>query len=68
VPVYVRAGSIIPYGSSVQWATERVDAPIELRIYPGANGEFTLYEDEGARRDSRCEAVRMGTEWPMRKR
>lgn len=43
----MRAGSILPYGPSVQWASEKVEGPIELRIYPGANGEFTLYEDEG---------------------
>lgn len=47
MPLYIRAGSIIPYGPSVQWATEKVDAPIEIRIYPGTNDEFTLYEDEG---------------------
>jgi alpha-D-xyloside xylohydrolase len=47
MPLYIRAGSIVPYGPSVRWATEKVDAPIEIRIYPGANGEFTLYDDEG---------------------
>lgn len=46
MPLYVRAGSIVPYGPPVQWATEKIDAPIELRIYPGADGEFTFYEDE----------------------
>jgi alpha-D-xyloside xylohydrolase len=47
LPLYVRAGSIVPYGPTVQWASEKPNAPIELRIYPGADGEFTLYEDEG---------------------
>jgi alpha-D-xyloside xylohydrolase len=42
----VRAGSIIPYGPEVQSAMEKED-PIELRVYRGANGSFTLYEDEG---------------------
>jgi alpha-D-xyloside xylohydrolase len=45
IPLYVRAGSILPMGPDVQYATEKTD-PIELRIYAGANGDFTLYEDE----------------------
>lgn len=45
MPVFIRAGSIIPLGPFIQYSTERND-PIEIRIYPGANGEFTLYEDE----------------------
>lgn len=46
LPLFVRAGSIIPYGPLVQYAAAKPD-PIELRIYPGANGRFVLYEDEG---------------------
>lgn len=46
MPLYVRAGSIIPYGPDIQFAGAKAD-PIELRVYPGANGTFTLYEDEG---------------------
>jgi len=46
IPLYVRAGSIIPYGPSVEYAMEEAD-PIELRVYRGANASFTLYEDEG---------------------
>ena len=46
LPLYVRAGSIIPYGPAVQYAMETND-PIELRVYRGADGAFTLYEDEG---------------------
>lgn len=45
-PLFVRAGSIIPTGPFVQYATEKPADPIELRIYPGADGQFTLYEDE----------------------
>ncbi|MBN1155938.1 DUF5110 domain-containing protein [candidate division KSB1 bacterium] len=45
MPLFVRAGSIIPMGPFIQYSTERSD-PIEIRIYPGTNGEFTLYEDE----------------------
>jgi alpha-D-xyloside xylohydrolase len=46
LPLYVRAGSIVPFGPSMEWATEKLADPIELRIYPGADGDFTLYEDE----------------------
>ncbi len=46
IPLYIRAGSIIPMGGFVQYATEKPAAEIELRIYPGANGQFVLYEDE----------------------
>ena len=46
LPLYVRAGSIVPLGPDLQWSTEKPADPIELRIYGGADGEFTLYEDE----------------------
>ena len=46
LPLYVRAGSIIPMGPNLQYAAEKPADPIELRIYRGANGAFTLYEDE----------------------
>jgi len=46
MPLFVRAGSIIPYGPPVQSAMVQPD-PIELRVYRGADGTFTLYEDEG---------------------
>jgi alpha-D-xyloside xylohydrolase len=47
IPLYVRAGSIIPFGPEVQYAGEKPADPIELRVYPGADGKTTLYEDEG---------------------
>ena len=47
IPVYVRAGSIMPFGPEVQYATEKPWDDLEIRVYPGADGEFTLYEDEG---------------------
>ncbi len=47
MPLFVRAGSILPMGPDLQWASEMPADPIELRIYPGADGEFTLYEDDG---------------------
>jgi alpha-D-xyloside xylohydrolase len=46
MPLYVRAGSIVPMGPAMEWATEKPADPIELRIYPGADGDFALYEDE----------------------
>jgi alpha-D-xyloside xylohydrolase len=45
-PLYVRAGAIVPMGPVVQYATEHPDAPYEIRIYPGADGKFTVYEDD----------------------
>jgi alpha-D-xyloside xylohydrolase len=45
IPLYIKAGSIIPMGPAIQYATEKSD-PVEIRIYPGADGEFILYEDE----------------------
>jgi alpha-D-xyloside xylohydrolase len=46
LPLFVRAGSIVPMGPSMEWSTEKPADPIELRIYPGADGDFVLYEDE----------------------
>jgi len=46
IPLHLRAGSIVPMGPDIQYATERADT-IELRIYPGADGSFTMYEDAG---------------------
>jgi len=46
IPLFVRAGSIVPLGPEKQWSTEKVEDPIEVRIYRGADGDFTLYEDE----------------------
>ncbi|MDP4269208.1 MAG: glycoside hydrolase family 31 protein [Bacteroidota bacterium] len=46
IPLYVKAGSILPVGPKVQYATEKKWDNLEIRIYEGANGEFTLYEDE----------------------
>ena len=46
IPLYIKAGSIIPFGPQVQYATEKKWDKLEIRVYEGANGEFTLYEDE----------------------
>ncbi len=46
IPLYVRAGSILPVGPDVQYATEKKWDNLEIRVYPGADGAFVLYEDE----------------------
>ena len=47
IPLHVRAGSILPLGAPVQHSGESPASPLELRIYPGADASFTLYEDDG---------------------
>ena len=47
VPMFVRAGSILPLGPEMQYVGEKSWDNLELRVYPGADGTFTLYEDEG---------------------
>ena len=47
IPLHVRAGSIIPFGPTMPYVGEKPADPIELRVYRGADGAFTLYEDEG---------------------
>ncbi len=46
MPLYVRAGSILPIGPKVQYALQKKWDDLEIRVYPGADGKFTLYEDE----------------------
>lgn len=46
LPLYVKAGSILPFGPQVQYATEKPWEHLELKVYTGANGSFVLYEDE----------------------
>jgi len=46
VPLYVKAGAIIPFGPDVQYSTEKKWDNLQIRIYTGSNGEFLLYEDE----------------------
>ena len=46
IPLYVKAGSIIPFGFDVQYATEKKWDNLTLKIYPGADADFVLYEDE----------------------
>ena len=47
VPMFVRAGSIVPLGPEMEYVGQKSWGQLELRVYPGADGQFTLYEDEG---------------------
>ncbi len=47
IPVFIKAGSILPLGPVKQYVAEKSDEPITLHIYPGADATFNLYEDEG---------------------
>ena len=46
MPLYVRAGSVVPFGPDMQWSDEKPADVIDLYVYQGADGSFTLYEDE----------------------
>lgn len=47
IPLFVREGSIIPFGPDIQYTSEKPADPVSLYVYTGADGSFTLYEDEG---------------------
>jgi alpha-D-xyloside xylohydrolase len=47
MPLFIRAGSILPLGPEIEYADQKPGDPIELRVYSGADGSFDLYEDEG---------------------
>jgi alpha-D-xyloside xylohydrolase len=47
IPVFVKAGAILPFGPDVQYTSEKPWDSLEIAIYPGADGHFTLYEDAG---------------------
>src|SRR5262249_19864275 len=53
MPLYARAGAILPMGPVKQYTEEKVEGPLEVRVYPGANGSFLLYEDDGRSFDYR---------------
>ena len=46
LPLYIKAGSVVPMGPDMEYATQKPASTIELRIYPGADGKFKFYEDE----------------------
>ena len=47
IPVYVRAGTILPVGPVIQYSEQTSGTPLEIRIYPGKNGSFKMVEDDG---------------------
>jgi len=47
MPLFVRAGSIVPVGPAIQHSAEAPDAPVTLHVYTGEDGRFSLYEDDG---------------------
>jgi alpha-D-xyloside xylohydrolase len=47
IPLLVKAGAILPIGPVTQYVDEHPDAPIALNVYTGADGKFSLYEDDG---------------------
>ena len=51
MPLYVRAGGVLPIGPLIQYTAEKPADPIELRLYPNGSGFFNLYEDEGINND-----------------
>ena len=51
IPVYVRAGSIVPFGPELQYTGEKAADPLTVYVYAGTNGSFTLYEDQGTTYD-----------------
>jgi alpha-glucosidase/alpha-D-xyloside xylohydrolase len=53
IPIYVREGSILPLGPVKQFSGEKVDEPLSVSIYPGADASFLLYEDDGTSFDYR---------------
>jgi alpha-glucosidase/alpha-D-xyloside xylohydrolase len=64
IPLYVRAGAVIPMGPVKQYVTERSDDPITLVVYPGADGRSTWYEDDGESFDyRRGEWMRVLLDW-----
>ena len=47
IPLFVRAGSLLPFGPELQYIGEKAEDPITLYVYSGADGDLTLYEDDG---------------------
>jgi alpha-D-xyloside xylohydrolase len=51
IPVFVKAGAILPYGIQRQHTNDNLQAPLDIRVYPGADADFSLYEDDGISND-----------------
>lgn len=69
IPLYVRAGAVVPMGPVRQYTDERVDGPLTLWVHPGADGAFSLYEDDGKTFNYRAqEFMRVNIGWNDRQR
>lgn len=69
IPVFARGGSIVPVGAPRQYAAQTTADPLELRIYPGADAQFTLYEDDGVSQSYRNgECTRISFNWDDERR
>ena len=69
MPLFVRAGAIVPAGRDVQWTGEDPQGPLTIHIFPGADGAFTLYEDQGEDMGyTRNEFARIPMSWDDRAR
>ena len=68
IPVFVRAGAIVPTGPAIQHTGEKPDGPITLLVYVGADGSFDLYEDQGLSYGyERGEFARIPIRWDQKK-
>lgn len=69
LPLYVKAGSVVPFGPLKQYTAQPTHQPLTLRIYPGADGSFALYEDDGESfRYKQGEFTRIFCDWNDRER
>jgi alpha-glucosidase (family GH31 glycosyl hydrolase) len=69
LPLFARAGSILPLGPVKQYSDDPVDGPLSLVVYPGRDGAFTLYEDDGKSFEHRGGAwTRIEMNWRDRER
>jgi alpha-glucosidase/alpha-D-xyloside xylohydrolase len=69
MPLYVRAGAVVPMGPVKQYTAEKVEEPLTIAIHPGADGLFALYEDDGATFDfEKGEFMRVQLAWSDRQR
>ena len=64
MPLHVRAGAIVPHAPVREYTEQQTDEPLTLVVYPGADGAFTLYEDDGRSFDYRKGAqMRLAMRW-----
>jgi len=69
MPIYVRAGAVVPFGPVKQYTEEITNDPLAIRVYPGADGSFLMYEDDGTTFDyERGEFIRVKFDWSDRSR